>query len=248
MHYEAGPEWHHEPFVQEYDLLLLITDGKLKYVINGTVFSLEKGDVLYLPHGTVRTGLSDKSQSHRKYGIRFQRESGDDEFSILQTAKPMKLSSKKLPYLEERCSTLLEHWKSKDMYHIPMCKGIMLEILSQVSLELNRGSDGRHPRFVYQVRDYIYEHYRSPLTAKELADHVGRTPSYLISCFTQAFGGPPLQFMHKLRLVKAEELLLTTDRSVEAISLELGYGNSTYFYRVFRKHHGTGPLAFRQQV
>ncbi|KRF08097.1 hypothetical protein ASG89_16840 [Paenibacillus sp. Soil766] len=77
---------------------------------------------------------------------------------------------------------------------------------------------------------------------------MGKTPPYLITCFSQAFGCPPLQFMHKLRLAKAEELLLSTERSIEEISLELGYCDSTYFYSVFRKHHGTGPLAFRLQV
>ncbi|MDR6551681.1 AraC family transcriptional regulator [Paenibacillus qinlingensis] len=248
MYYEAGPSWHHDQFVQDYDLLMLITDGKLRYVINGVEISLEKGDVLYLPHGTVRIGLPVKGESHCKYGIRFIPDAGDEEFSMLQAGKPVKLASKRLPFLEERVGALMQHWRTKDIYYLSMCRGILLEVLSHVSRELHRGVNGRDPHFVYLVRDYMYEHYRSPLTVKELAEHAGKTPSYLITCFTQAFGCPPLQFMHKLRLAKAEELLLSTDRSIEEISLELGYCDSTYFYRVFRKHHGTGPLAFRLQV
>ncbi|MNJ02734.1 HTH-type transcriptional activator Btr [compost metagenome] len=59
---------------------------------------------------------------------------------------------------------------------------------------------------------------------------------------------PPIEFMHKTRITKAEELLLTSNVSIEALAGMLGYCDASHFSRMFRRLTGITASAYRKRL
>ncbi|MBE7172854.1 MAG: helix-turn-helix transcriptional regulator [Williamsia sp.] len=73
-------------------------------------------------------------------------------------------------------------------------------------------------------------------------------PQRLKDEFRRLIRMPVYAFKIKLRMEQARQQLLETDKSVREISLSLGYNNTAYFSRMFKKHMGDSPLSFRKKA
>ena len=93
---------------------------------------------------------------------------------------------------------------------------------------------------------YILKHYHEPLSVRELAYRAGYTEARFILLFCRYFGMAPKGYITYLRLNKARTLLRTTALSVCRIAHECGYDDEFYFSRLFRKHCGVSPVAYRR--
>ncbi len=79
------------------------------------------------------------------------------------------------------------------------------------------------------------------LTVREIADHVGLSPSALHHHFKCVTGTSPLQYQKRLRLLEARRLIQSDIRSVTGAAYEVGYSSSTQFSREYRRAFGHPP-------
>ncbi|MBK9335992.1 MAG: helix-turn-helix transcriptional regulator [Lewinellaceae bacterium] len=79
-----------------------------------------------------------------------------------------------------------------------------------------------------------------------LARLAGTNEFALKKGFKQVFGVPVFQFLQKLRMAKAAELLQTSEYQVSAVALAVGYENLSAFTRAFRLAHGVPPSEWRK--
>ena len=91
--------------------------------------------------------------------------------------------------------------------------------------------------------DFMRE--RTDASAREVAEHIGISESGLYNVFKQVFGKTPLDIKRELIIERAENMLVTTDLSVEQISTQLGFSSSSYFRKVFFKVTNKTPSAVR---
>ena len=101
-------------------------------------------------------------------------------------------------------------------------------------------------RLVRKAMAYLHEHYAEPLTRQAIAEHVGLDEDYLTYCFRQELGITPITYLNRCRINRAKYLLKHTGETVTAIALQVGFSDSGYFSRVFRREVGTSPDAFRR--
>ena len=80
-----------------------------------------------------------------------------------------------------------------------------------------------------------------------LAREAGMSRSAFARDFRATLGVTPMEFVTRIRLNLARRLLVSTVRSVEAISAEVGFSSRSHFSRVFRDHYGTDPSTFRRR-
>jgi AraC family transcriptional regulator of arabinose operon len=85
-----------------------------------------------------------------------------------------------------------------------------------------------------------------PLVVAELARAAGCSPSRFAHLFTAQLGLPPLAWLERSRIERAREQLLISGRAIAEIGRGCGYGDPTWFARVFRRHTGLTPRAYRQ--
>ncbi len=100
-------------------------------------------------------------------------------------------------------------------------------------------------RYLAGVIDYIHEQYAAPLTLETAASRVPISPNYLSHLFRDELGMTFLEYVTRVRLEKAKELLRTTDLLIRDIASRVGYEDAGYFTRVFRKSVGVSPNHYR---
>lgn len=97
-----------------------------------------------------------------------------------------------------------------------------------------------------KILPYIETHLTESFTVAELADTVGLNAQYMMRLFKKETGLSVLEYVTGKKIARAKELLLSTDRSVEQISGELGYYNYSYFFKVFKRQEGKSPAQYRK--
>lgn len=105
----------------------------------------------------------------------------------------------------------------------------------------------RHHSLILDVRMYIDDHYTNPnLSLKHLEDTFGISGKYISSLFREETGEKFVDYLSKLRMKQAEELLLKSEATVQDIAAQVGYTNAMTFIRGFKKQFGMTPGDFRK--
>jgi len=102
------------------------------------------------------------------------------------------------------------------------------------------------PRIARKAMAYIHEHYREPINRKDISDHISVSKEYLSSCFSREVGVTLSTYIERVRIRHAKELLETTDMNITKVATEVGFYDSSYFGRVFRREVGVSPIAYRR--
>jgi AraC-like DNA-binding protein len=101
-------------------------------------------------------------------------------------------------------------------------------------------------RVVRRAMAYVHTHYAEKVSLKELAAYVGLSEQHLIRSFRKESGITPIDYLKRYRLRRAKALLEAGDKSITEVALEVGFSDSSYFARVFRREVGVSPSAYRR--
>lgn len=99
---------------------------------------------------------------------------------------------------------------------------------------------------VARIMSYVELNYAERLTLEELAAIVGYTPAYLGKLFRSHTGIGFADFLGKIRLEKAKELL-EAGTNVSEVAEQVGYRDADYFNRKFKQRFGANPSAFKKK-
>lgn len=105
---------------------------------------------------------------------------------------------------------------------------------------------GRH-RFLEEFNALVERHFRSRHAIGFYAQKLGVSPRKMNEIIRLAMGKTASEIIEERRVLEAKRLSLFSDLSIKEIAFELGYGEHSYFTRVFRKIAGCTPSKFRQQ-
>jgi signal transduction histidine kinase/ABC-type sugar transport system substrate-binding protein/AraC-like DNA-binding protein len=95
---------------------------------------------------------------------------------------------------------------------------------------------------------YVWQHCGRAFTREEMAASLSVTPGYLTQQFRQELGITPWEYLTRVRIERAKQLLAASRLSVTEIAGEVGYNDAAYFSRVFVRETGRTPRSFRQQA
>lgn len=93
---------------------------------------------------------------------------------------------------------------------------------------------------------FIEEHYNQDIAINDLAVKFYMSPNYFSTVFKKETGQTTVNHIKEIRLQKAKEYLKNTNKSVVDISKEVGYEDSQYFFKIFKKGTGMTPLQYRR--
>jgi transcriptional regulator GlxA family with amidase domain len=99
-----------------------------------------------------------------------------------------------------------------------------------------------------QVRSLIQDCFAQVLTLDDLCLEANLSPWHFLRAFRAAFGETPHDFLTRLRLARARELLTVSTRPVTEICFDVGFSSLGSFSTLFRRHVGLSPVEFRRQV
>ena len=93
--------------------------------------------------------------------------------------------------------------------------------------------------------EYINEHYSENITLAEVSNYVALSPGYFSSLFKQNTDEKFIDYLSKIRIEKARDLLINSNIKITAIANLVGYKDAQYFHRVFKLYTGTTPSKYR---
>ncbi|MEK5176117.1 response regulator transcription factor [Heyndrickxia sp. FSL W8-0496] len=129
--------------------------------------------------------------------------------------------------------------------NIQELKGILRDYCHELILSINHQVNNRSP-IVQNVLQFIHSHYDQGLSLKTLGQQFHVNAIYLGQLFQKEIGVVFSEYLNRYRLEKAKELLKTTQDRAGDIGKKVGYSDTTYFYKQFKKNVGTTPSEWRK--
>lgn len=109
-------------------------------------------------------------------------------------------------------------------------------------------SDDKKLNTAHKARAYLEKNCTNQIGINDAADYLEISQSHLSREFYKQFGEKPVEYLTKLRLKNAIDLLTSTLLTIEDISTQSGFSSSNYFNKVFKKYMNMTPSQFRNFV
>ena len=232
-----GPaDWHMPAHVHEVHELILVRCGRLRVRIEGHQALLSPGQVIWYPAGVIHEEWCDTAA-----GL----ETAFWVFEWPQCARPP-------GQLDQRDAEgrigLLAQWmlEGRATQHDrsdPQPHAFFHAVLSEF---LRLGRKHADP-LLERTRAYMRARLADALSLDDLAAQAHLSKYHFLRLYKAACGCTPMEDLRRMRLQRARELIFSTDRPMKRIAPEVGLGDEFQMSRLFRRHYGAPPSAYRSR-
>lgn len=125
---------------------------------------------------------------------------------------------------------------------------IFAEHLSIVSNQVLVQQENAEPLNILRAKQYIHEHQTNDLSLGEVARSVNTSTFYFCKMFKKTTGLNFTDYLSRVRIEKAKNLLINPNLRISEIAYEVGFQSLTHFNRVFRKLVGQSPTDYRAHL
>ena len=258
------PEHSHD-----FEELVCILDGRGEQTINGKSFEIKTGDVFVI-QGQDRHGFANLDHVHI-VNLGYQRrylEQMEDMFLTIPgfspmfyvaprhrnllafesrlNLKPMELSNLSLMIDQFKQEFARKRAFSEAMLQVCFYQ-IVVFLADQYSQEPSDAPRGRFLALAPVLR-YIEVQYMHPITLDELTKQAGMSTNQFLRAFNDIVQTWPIDYVIRVRIQKACELLERGDQTITDIAYDVGFRDSNYFSRIFKKITGCAPGEYRKKV
>ena len=253
--------WHYH---EEYELHLIVaTRGKV--FVGDYIGHFEPGHLVLtgprLPHNWISADVPAEGVELRDVVIQFP------DAPLRQAAELIPELAEALPLLE-RARHGIEFFgmseRAKERYtRIKQSHGLQRfaefsEFLGELvacndyrllsAVQLQSFEDDASLAKISGIVDYLTEHSSTQFSMAEICERVGMTESSFSRYFRRATGNTFTDFVNRLRINKACQLLMETDRYISNVCYDVGFNNVANFNRRFLQVKGMTPKEFRRQA
>lgn len=121
----------------------------------------------------------------------------------------------------------------------------LLQMLSNIEQALKQAMKHTN-QLIRNATGYISQHLSEDLALETIADAVNTNPSYLSRIFSKECGETITEYITRMRIEKAKELLRLSDYFIYQVSEATGFNDPTYFSTIFKKYTGLSPKEYKQ--
>lgn len=125
---------------------------------------------------------------------------------------------------------------------------LTIDIIKNLIQRLVEEHTNINHKSIIKIISIIHMSYDKLITVEDLAKGLYISPNYLRTLFKEKTGETILQYLTKVRIKKATELLKDNSLKIQDISLKVGYENVSYFCSIFHKYKGLTPNEYRRKL
>lgn len=249
--------------VHDYTELAYVLSGKGKYLVNDVEYDVAAGDLVICNPGVVHhhivtnkeeptiefiSGINDfhfKNMAPNSIELK-------DGACVLHTTAELKQNLMMHCYAmiaEKESSNLSKYFMIKT-HHMQLLLLVMREISSDDSIEQSQCSFESYNKnyAVKQIINYLNDNYNEKISLEQIAHNMYLSPVYISKIFKEETGESPINYLIKIRLEKARDILLkSNDSSIKSIANQVGYEDVYHFSKLFKKYYGISPLYYRKR-
>lgn len=240
--------------------LLYVTEGRFIAAVDGKPYDLAQGDLILFCSNAIHHVISLSEPRHSYYclqikstllpGLSHRREASDYtmRFALNREELPCLWKREELEGSEILIAVrrLVEEYEHPGYASEISMKCRMAELLLALLRESNEFTQNLVPAnettvCIYRALFYIRQHFKEELEEQALAKQYGISYSYFSRHFKRITGMTFKQHLNSLRIHYAEQLLLTSRKSITEIAGECGYNNISYFISIYKRIKGETP-------
>lgn len=241
-------DWRDIDYVPDYNKLYYIVDGEGWLKIGESEIYPKSGQMVLMPAGVLQSYSAISDTPFSKYWCHFVAKIGDvNLFSIIHSGYCIDVAdTEKMKGLFE---TLINSNSSEALPDQLRARSALLEILAfflenaewSISEKHGSGWDKIAP-----VIKYIENHISEDISLRYLAEMAHLHPNYFIRFFKAQTGMSPIQYINKIRLDRAKELLIFSGYNVTEAARQTGFNDIVHFSKLFKSHTGFSPSEFKK--
>jgi len=255
-----------------------ISKGKGRHLINNHEFDIIKGDIFVIPPYVPHRIIAIPGCDMEIFELEFVPDFINQNFINIESAipfldfayiEPFLVSENKVkPRLnligtrqvetEDILNEILRENNERTPGFLLLIKSLLLKLLVIVGREFtedlengqvtSRSIFDKNRDAIVGAAKYIDEHYAEELSIEEVAHLFAISQSYFSYLFKNITSKTFTQYLNDLRISKAMEFLINTDKRVSDICYEVGFNNINHFNRVFKQQIGIPPVVYRNRL
>lgn len=235
--HNVGREAHEmTPFSIPYNDLTVVIKGTVEYTVNGKQVTLNDGDLIYMPEGTLRARtrsrknadyISFNFKTNDTYNIPEVLRNAVHSEALLLVAAYDKIDSRS--YLDNR----------EKLEHLLAC---MLSVFE------DRVKTENFNPLTMKIIKHIHANLRDKITLEDIGRLTFFSPIYCETVFKRETGRSIIDYVLDRRIEEAKKLLLEGSMNFTQIAQAVGFGDYNYFSRTFKKRSGYTPSDYRHIV
>lgn len=215
--------------------------GSETYHVEDKALTVVPNSVIYLPKGS-------------KYKITLEGEESvviyvDFELNSSEAHSPFYIKFDDDKTIMTLFADLEKYWKRKSSDFIPTSKSIFYKICANM---IRKGEIYMNSGGYAKIKDsinYLHNHYtENDFRIEKLYEIANVSSRYYERLFFQRFGETPKEYILKLKIDCAKELLLSEKSLIKDIALKLGYSDIYHFGKIFKKKTGYTPSQYRRNA
>ena len=138
------------------------------------------------------------------------------------------------------------------LYHVETIEEInsrFFMLFDEISRKLEEKKSMRHESLIQKINHIVRTNYMDPdLSPCSISDLLGMNQTYITRIYKQYTLKTILDEITEVRMNKAKDFLADTDYTIAEVSEKVGFANSSYFYKAFKKKNGVTPNIFRSSI
>jgi AraC family transcriptional regulator len=125
-------------------------------------------------------------------------------------------------------------------------EGMLLELLAEMARHSTDTTENHPPRWLREARDYLHAHFAESFSVDAVATAVGVHPSHLMRAFRQHHRCTLGDYVRRLRIEYACQLVSGSDTPLAHIAHSAGFADQSHFNQAFKSYVGMTPTEFRR--
>lgn len=234
---------------------LYVCSGGARLALDGVE---RKASCFYVLHGGKGACLDiELTEPHFEYYILFYKaalppQSSQDHLRLIKKYTPFQLQYgvamlHPVPMMN-RMEQMQREWSGTNMLEKLHVKVLLYQFVHEVLNQLDlRAAHALKPSLSTQIIRYIDEHYHKPITRESIARLFHYHTDYMSRQFKAETGRSLIDYLISVRIDRAGQLLRTMSMSVKDAAANVGYADTSYFIRIFKKQTGMTPMQYKDQ-
>lgn len=227
--------------------LVIPLSGVGTFTFNGTLYKLDSQTVLHAG-SYMQTDIQSLSENEWSYAVIHYKVHKKQQLSLDLSDADFPIRIGDCAQIQQLTRQLIEHYSTPGAMAAFQVKASFMKLLEEILLQTRDARYFTKNQIVNKAINFIHNHYNRPILVSEIAQTVQlerRKLSYLFERYT---GLSPIQYITEYRIRKAKELLIQSNDPVAKVAEHVGYPDSFYFSRVFKKVTGMSPVHYRKCI
>ena len=226
--------------------IILVRHGEFQVWMNGAFQTATDGDLVYIQPHTPQDYIYKPGEDTAYYWLHFEGVKVDEMMALMNLSTGIYHPGNFQEFISILDKIITCPSYSKPAYYFTV-NGLLQQFISTLYRTMtaaygNSGTQGK----VMTVISSIQAHPEATLAVADYAAQCGISEFHFTRLFRAHTGTTPLQFRNRALMEKAGQLLLDTDMNVGEIAQTVQIEDALYFSRLFKKHFGLSPSAYRK--